>query len=128
MYPEKPAQAGFSVSSQVRDGRVLGRCRGLTGRSRVSRGQVVRRLRGDGLRPVRARAGRDALGAATARQADARERRMPDFRSVRYCSSRRSSLRNLGAFSAVVATTPIVTQPPITTAGTRPSRRAIEPM
>src|SRR3546814_18647353 len=40
---------------------------------------------------------------------------------MRYCSSRRSRRRNFGARQLVTPTTPRVTQPPSTTAGTRPA-------
>ena len=43
------------------------------------------------------------------------------------CSSRRSSLRSLGASRDVTPTTAIVMNPPNTTAGTSPNARAIVP-
>ena len=42
-------------------------------------------------------------------------------------SSRKSSRRSFGAFTAVMPTTPRVMQPPSTTAGTKPISRAMVP-
>ncbi len=44
-----------------------------------------------------------------------------------YCRSRRFSRRSSGAFQAVIPATPSTAKPPMTTAGTRPSSRAMLP-